>query len=68
MKHALELMVQHRMKLEYAYDISSDADWVRATAPNGKTVSVKGPTADLKVNTQSCIYQLSDALKWDELK
>lgn len=63
MTHTVELMAQHHMKIEYAYDISSDSFWVRATAPNGKTVAVKETPAGLAVDTQSCVEQLAEALK-----
>ena len=58
-----ELMAQHHMKVEYAYDISSDAAWVRATAPNGIHVSVKETPAGLAVDTQLCVERLAEALK-----
>lgn len=63
MKNTVELMAQHHMKVEYAYDISSDAAWVRATAPNGIMVSVKETPAGLAVDTQLCVERLAEALK-----
>ena len=64
MKSTIDLMVQHVMKVEYAYDIHMDTWVVRATALQNQTsvVECSQTKAKLAKATQICVRRLAEAL------
>lgn len=61
MKSTIELMAQHLMKVEYAYDIHTDRMWVQVTCnilvATEHTATKKG----LAQATRNCVRKLAEA-------
>ena len=59
----IDLMVQHLMKVEYAFDINTDRMWVQVTCNDLVATEYSTTIKGLSKATRNCVKKLAEAVE-----
>lgn len=63
MKSTIDMMAQHMMQVQYAYDIHTDLMWVQVTCNTLVATEYTATKKGLAQATRNCVKKLVEALK-----